>query len=88
MANLTDLCEYCMPFVKVGGKFVALKGSGAEEELKEAKNAIKMLGGKIVQTTEYALPNGDGRTLVVIEKTSETPDRFPRSSAQIKKKSL
>ena len=88
VANLADLCEYCMPFVKVGGKFVALKGSGAEEELKEAKNAIKTLGGKIVQTTEYALPNGDGRTLVVIEKTSETPDRFPRSSAQIKKKSL
>ena len=88
VANLTDLCEYCLPFVKVGGKFVALKGSGADEELKEAKNAIKTLGGKIAQTTEYALPNGDGRTLIVIEKTSETPDKFPRSSAQIKKKSL
>lgn len=88
VANLTDLCEYCLPFVKVGGKFIALKGSEAQDEIKQAKDAIKTLGGKISQMTEYTLPNGDGRTLVVIDKVSATPDKYPRSSAQIKKKSL
>lgn len=88
VANLADLCEYCLPFVKVGGKFLALKGSGADEEIKQAKDAVKLLGGKIMQTTEYTLPNGDGRTLVVIDKVSATPDKYPRTSAQIKKKSL
>lgn len=88
VANLSDLCEYCLPFVKVGGKFLALKGSGADEEIKQAKDAVKLLGGKITQTTEYTLPNGDGRTLVVIDKVSATPDKYPRTSAQIKKKSL
>ena len=88
VANLTDLCEYCLPFVKVGGKFLALKGSDAQEEIRLAKDAVKVLGGKIAQTTEYTLPNGDGRTLVVIDKVSATPDKYPRSSAQIKKKSL
>ena len=88
VANLADLCEYCLPFVKVGGKFLALKGSGADEEIKQAKDAVKLLGGKITQTTEYTLPNGDGRTLLVIDKVSATPDKYPRTSAQIKKKSL
>ena len=88
VANLSDLCEYCLPFVALGGKFLALKGSGAEEEIKQAKDAVKLLGGKITQTTEYTLPNGDGRTLVVIDKVSATPDKYPRTSAQIKKKSL
>lgn len=88
VANLTDLCEYCLPFVKVGGKFIALKGSDAQEEIRQAKTAVRLLGGRISQTTEYTLPNGDGRTLVVIDKTSPTPDKYPRPSAQIKKKSL
>ncbi len=88
VANLTDLCEYCMPFVKVGGKFLALKGSDAQEEIKQARDAVKLLGGKISLVQEYTLPNGDGRTLVVIDKISATPDKYPRNSAQIKKKSL
>ena len=88
VANLTDLCEYCMPFVKVGGKFLALKGSDAQEEIKQARDAVKLLGGKISFVQEYTLPNGDGRTLVVIDKISATPDKYPRNSAQIKKKSL
>ena len=88
VANLTDLCEYCLPFVKVGGKFIALKGSDAQEEIKQAKDAVRLLGGKLGQVREYTLPNGDGRTLVVIDKIGATPDKYPRSSAQIKKKSL
>ena len=75
VAPLNVLCELCMPFVKVGGKFLALKGSDAGEEIKQAKDAVKLLGGKISHTAEYSLPNGDGRTLVVIDKVSPTPDK-------------
>ena len=52
VARLNVLCEYCMPFVKVGGSFISLKGK-AEEEIEEAKNAIKVLGGKIIDKSEY-----------------------------------
>ncbi len=88
VANLSELCEYCLPLVKIGGRFIALKGSDADEEIKQAKDAVKLLGGKIAQTHTYTLPNGDGRTLIVIDKVSQTPDKYPRNSAQIKKKSL
>lgn len=88
VANLRDLCEYCLPFVKVGGAFVALKGSSGQEELDEAKAAIKLLGGKTEKVVEYELPNGDGRTLIVIRKVSATPSKFPRNAGQMKKKPL
>ena len=88
VANLSDLCEYCLPFVKVGGVFAALKGSNGEEELKDAKNAIKILGGKTENFIEYELPNGDKRTLILIRKVSETPDKYPRNAGQMKKKKL
>jgi len=88
VANLSDLCEYCLPFVKVGGYFVALKGSGGNDELKEAKNAIKILGGKVEEVFDYELPTGDGRTLILIKKVSETPEKYPRNKGQMKKKKL
>ena len=88
VANLTDLCEYCLPFVKVGGSFIALKGPDAGGELEDARGAIKLLGGEVSSLQEYTLPSGDGRTVIVIEKAAQTPERFPRSSAQIKKKRL
>ena len=88
VANLTELCEYCLPFVKVGGKFVALKGSSGLEELKDAENAIKILGGKVETATQYTLPNGDGRVLVVIKKVAPTPEKYPRNKGQMKKKRL
>lgn len=88
VANLTELCEYCMPFVKVGGIFVALKGSNGMEELKAAENAIKILGGKVEKSMEYTLPNGDGRVLIVIRKVSQTPSKYPRNKGQMKKHSL
>lgn len=86
VANLSDLCEYCLPFVKVGGYFAALKGSGGNDELKEAKNAIKILGGKVEEVFDYELPTGDGRTLILIRKVSETPEKYPRNKGQMKKK--
>ena len=88
VANLRDLCEYCLPFVKVGGVFVSLKGSSGKDELDEAKAAIKLLGGKTEKVEEYELPNGDGRTLIVIRKVSPTPKKFPRNAGQMKKKPL
>lgn len=88
VANLTELCEYCLPFVKMGGSFVALKGSSGLDELKDAENAIKTLGGKLETAREYALPNGDGRVLIVIKKTAPTPEKYPRNKGQMKKKRL
>lgn len=88
VANLTDLCEYCLPFVKVGGLFVSLKGSSGSEELEKAKPAIKLLGGKTEKVVEYTLPGGDGRTLILIRKLEPTPTKFPRNAGQMKKKPL
>lgn len=88
VANLTELCEYCLPFVKVGGYFAALKGSGGEEELKDAKSAIKTLGGKVEDTFEYRLPMGDGRTLILIKKIENTPEKYPRNKGQMNKKRI
>ena len=88
VANLTELCEYCLAFVKIGGKFVALKGSNGLEELKDAENAIKILGGEVETATEYTLPNGDGRVLAVIKKVAPTPEKYPRNKGQMKKKRL
>ncbi len=88
VASLPELCEYCLPFVKVGGKFVALKGSNAEEELTLSEKAVETLGGKIDLCKEYSLPNGDGRTLIVIKKISHTPPKYPRNKGQMTKKPL
>lgn len=88
VANLTELSEYCLPFVKKGGIFAALKGSGGEEELEEARNAIKILGGKVEKAEKYSLPNGDGRTLIIIRKVTSTPPKYPRNKGQMKKRPL
>lgn len=88
VARLSDLCEYCLPFVKKDGIFAALKGSAGEEELKEAKNAIKVLGAKAEDAVSYTLPNGDGRVLILIRKTSETPEKYPRNKGQMKRSPL
>lgn len=86
VARLNILAEYCLPFVKVGGRFVSYKGD-AEEELKEAKNAINILGGKIVEIKNYEL-YGAKRTIIVIEKVKNTDIKYPRSNGAIRKKPL
>jgi 16S rRNA (guanine527-N7)-methyltransferase len=89
VANLTVLSEYCMPYVKVGGKFLAYKGSAGENEVLDAKNAIATLGGKLIGTEEYILPGTDIRhTLVSIEKIKPTPIIYPRSPGKISKNPL
>lgn len=83
VAPLNVLCEYCLPLVKVGGFFVSLKGSTGNEELHQARTAIKTLGGALEQFEEYTLPNGDKRTLIIIKKISQTPTKYPRKSKKI-----
>lgn len=88
VAALNVLCEYCLPFVKVGGVFLAMKGAKAQEEIADAKSAIKTLGGKIVDEKSFTLSDGGERTIVVIKKISQVPPKYPRVSAQIAKKPL
>lgn len=87
VASLNVLCEYCLPFVKTGGKFVAMKSALAEEEIKQAYTSIKTLGGKITEKIDFNLTDGE-RTLIVIEKVNSTPAKYPRQSGKIKSKPL
>lgn len=86
VANMSVLSEYCMPYVKVGGKFIALKS--VNEEIEQADDAIKIFGGKITNISDYKITNGDSRRLVVIDKLSHTPTKYPRNPSMIKKKPL
>ena len=88
VAALNLLCEYCLPFVKVGGVFAAMKSAKADEEIALAKNALKTLGGKIVDKKTFTLSDGGERTIILIKKVSQVPSKYPRPSAQIAKKPL
>ena len=79
VARLNVLAEYCLPFVKVGGRFVALKGKSFRDELSEARSAIKILGGGKVVVREPKLPTLDEiRAVIYIDKKFPTPEKFPR----------
>mgnify|MGYP004537167057 FL=1 len=86
--NLPVLCEYCLPYVKLCGNFIALKGASGEEELEAAANAIKLLGGKTESVLRENLPGGDKRVIINIKKISQTSPKFPRDNAKISKKPL
>ena len=91
VARLNVLDELCMPFVKVGGRFIALKGAAGQEELSEAMNGIQKLGGQLQGTDEYSLFTADDeekRVMVRIDKISATPKEYPRAFGAIKKKPL
>lgn len=88
VAHLRELSEYCLPFVKVGGAFVALKSIGLEQELEEAKAAIDILGGKVEKIARFTLPDGAERAIAVIRKIRPTPKKFPRPYGKIKKNPL
>ena len=88
VARMNTLCEYCLPFVKVGGKFIAYK-SGDVTEIEEAKNAYKILGGKLLSVYPYALPEDFGnRVLAVVEKVKNTPPKYPRGQGKERKMPL
>lgn len=88
VASLSALCEYCLPYVKVGGVFAAYKGPDIENEAGYAKRAISLLGGELSIIKEYELPGGDKRTLVLIKKIGKTPKEYPRRGTKIAKQPL
>ena len=89
VARLDVLCELCLPFVKVGGAFLAMKARGAAEELDEAGRAIEVLGGGKAELLPYAIPGTDAEHCVVrIEKVKPTPAKYPRRWAKIQKEKI
>lgn len=86
VARLNTLCEYCLPFARVGGRFIAYKGR-CEEELEESLNAVKTLGGRVECVEKFEL-NGEKRTIVVIEKVASTPQKYPRGRGLERKRPL
>lgn len=92
VSELRILCEITLPFVKIGGKLIAMKGASGQKELEDAQNAIQKLGGKLVEQHYVPLKdadgNEDGRWLFIIQKALPTPKNFPRQYAQILKNPL
>lgn len=86
VAALPMLAEYSLPFAKIGGSWLAMKGP--TEELLPALQAIRLLGGKAGEPVRYSLPGGDERVIYVVKKCSSTPTKYPRNSGQIKQKPL
>ncbi len=88
VARMNTLTEYCLPFVKIGGSFIAYK-SGDIEEIREAESAYKVLGGKLEKAIPYALPEGYGeRVLAVVKKVKATPQKYPRGQGKERKSPL
>ena len=87
VANMATLSEYCLPFLKIGGKFIALKGPRADEELSMASNAIEILGGKVVKIDRFDLDNNE-RVNIIVEKVRKTKKKYPRGKNLPKKDPL
>lgn len=89
VARLNLLCELCLPYVKKGGAFIAMKGSDLAEELAEAKHCIRSLGGQVEKKIDYTIPGTDvTHCALIIRKVADTPAKYPRRWAQIKKNPL
>lgn len=88
VADLPVLAEYCLPLVRVGGVFLAMKGSSAEEEAARAEGAVKRLGGAVRETRLFTLPDSSARGLVLCTKNSHTPAPYPRNGGKIAKAPL
>lgn len=81
VSNLATLSEYCLPYVKTGGYFISYKSGTVQEEVEQAQNAVRILGGKIQDVVYFQLPDSEiQRSLVVIEKIKTTPGRYPRKA--------
>ncbi len=86
--EMRELCELCLPLVRVGGVFAALKGPDITEEIKGAGKAISVLGGKLSEIREFTLPDGSKRNIVLIKKISQVSTKYPRIYSKIKKNPL
>lgn len=87
VANLSTLSEYCLPFVKIGGKFVSYKSGDCADEVDNAKAAIQLLGGKINKIDEFSYSN-NSRSFIVIDKVMNTSNKYPRKAGLPSKKPL
>lgn len=86
VANMTVLSELCLPFLKVGGHFLALKGPLAEQELTDAKRAINILGGEVLDVFEANIPHTDlSHKIIIVKKVRHTPMQFPRKAGIVTK---
>lgn len=89
VARMSVLSEYCLPLVKKGGYFVALKGPKAEDELDDGKKALEVLGGKLIKDEELTLPESEEeRTLVLVQKVKSTPKKYPRQAGTPRRKPI
>ena len=88
VARMQVLSELTLPYLKVGGRLLALKASNAPEELEEAKNALNLLFSKVEDNLQYELPNGDPRYITLVEKKKETPNKYPRKAGMPNKRPL
>ncbi len=88
VAALPVLCEYCVPFVKIGGSFVAMKGSSAADEMAAAQNAYKILGCEKPHIICESLRENEQRAFIIAKKISQTPSKYPRLSGKIAKSAL
>lgn len=89
VARLNILSELCLPLTKVGGYFIAMKGQGGNEEIKEASRGIEILGGHVEKVISLELPDNAGaRDIIIIKKIKETPKKYPRAFAKIKERPL
>ncbi|MDD6793973.1 MAG: 16S rRNA (guanine(527)-N(7))-methyltransferase RsmG [Clostridiaceae bacterium] len=89
VANMTVLAEFCIPYIKVGGHFVALKGPAIEEELANSKNALGVLGGKLKDVIEVEIEGTDLKhNIVIVDKVKECPSSYPRKAGIVTKKPL
>ena len=89
VARLNILSELCLPLTKVGGYFIAMKGQGGNEEIKEATKGIEILGGHVEKVISLELPDSAGaRDIIIIKKIKETPKKYPRAFAKIKERPL
>ncbi|MDY4082380.1 MAG: 16S rRNA (guanine(527)-N(7))-methyltransferase RsmG [Candidatus Metalachnospira sp.] len=89
VANLAVLCEYCLPFVRVGGMFISMKGPDVSQEISEAEKAIKVLGGEISEIKKVSIPETDiNHSLIIIKKIRSTPSKYPRKAGKVKKEPI
>ncbi len=88
VARMQVLSELTIPYLKMNGRLIALKASHAEDELAQAKNALNLLFAKVIENVDYQLPNGDPRTLTIVEKKKETPNKYPRKAGLPNKRPL
>lgn len=88
VADLAVLAEYALPFVKVGGYFVAMKGTAPQEEIDNAKKAIREMGGELEEVKEVVLPSGINHSLVIARKVVPTPSKYPRKAGKPSKEPI